>query len=73
MPMQMRYLVIRLLFNHVLITKTFNEFNDPIYNTNYPAHWGYPSMGSSYQNIGATERVTTNNLGLIQVPGSNYL
>lgn len=37
----------------VLLTKTQNEFNDPIYQFNYPAHWAYGGMGSAYSNIGA--------------------
>jgi len=35
-----------------LVTQTFNEFNDPIYNFNYPAHWAYEGMEQAYQNIG---------------------
>ena len=35
-----------------LVTQTFNEFEDPIYNFNYPAHWAYESMQQAYQNIG---------------------
>ncbi|MHA4808143.1 hypothetical protein ACX0G9_08545 [Flavitalea flava] len=34
-----------------LLTKTMNEFNDPIYNTTYPAYWAYSGMGPAYQNI----------------------
>jgi hypothetical protein len=37
----------------VLLTQTENEFNDPIYNFNYPAHWAYDGMGPSYKNIGS--------------------
>lgn len=39
----------------VLLTQTVNEFNDPIYNFTYPAHWAYryKLMGQAYQNIGA--------------------
>ena len=35
-----------------LVTQTFNEFDDPIYNFNYPAHWAYEGMEQAYQNIG---------------------
>jgi hypothetical protein len=38
----------------VVLTKTQNEFNDPVYNFSYPAHWAYTGMGPAYQNIGAT-------------------
>lgn len=37
----------------VLATKTQNEFEDPIYQFNYPAHWVYDGMGMAYHNIGA--------------------
>lgn len=36
----------------VLSTKTQNEFNDPVYNLTYPAHWAYDGMGPAYKNIG---------------------
>ncbi|NII26633.1 hypothetical protein HB364_16205 [Pseudoflavitalea sp. X16] len=35
----------------VLLTRTQNEFNDPIYNFNYPSHWAYDGMGLAYKNI----------------------
>ena len=39
----------------VLLTRTQNEFDDPVYNLNYPAYWGYDSgMGPAYRNIGLT-------------------
>ncbi len=40
----------------VLLTQTKNEFNDPIYNWTYPAHWAYPNMGTAFTNIGFTLR-----------------
>ncbi len=36
----------------VLVTRTNNEFNQPLYNTNYPAWWAYSGMGPSYKNTG---------------------
>ncbi|OQP58025.1 PA14 domain-containing protein [Niastella populi] len=36
-----------------LLTRTQNEFNDPVYNFTYPAHWVYNGMGPAYRNIGA--------------------
>jgi hypothetical protein len=36
----------------VLLTKTNNEFDDPIYTFNYPAHWVYDGMGSAFRNEG---------------------
>lgn len=37
----------------VLLTQTYNEFNDPMYSFTYPAHWGYDRMGGAFTNIGA--------------------
>src|SRR6185312_2167301 len=37
---------------NILLTQTNNEFDDPIYNFNYPAHWAYSGMGPAYKNIG---------------------
>ncbi len=38
----------------VVLTRTTNEFNDDVYNFNYPAYWAYPAMGGAYTNTGAT-------------------
>jgi hypothetical protein len=38
----------------VLITRTNNLFNQPVYNTSYPAYWAYGGMGLAYKNIDAT-------------------
>jgi len=35
-----------------LVTETANEFNDPVYNVSYPAHWAYSGTGLAYKNIG---------------------
>lgn len=35
----------------VLLSRTNNEFDDPVYNFNYPAHWAYKEMGGAYNNI----------------------
>ena len=43
---------------HPIVTATFNEFEDPIFNFNYPAHWAYPGMEQAYQNIGAEFKIT---------------
>jgi hypothetical protein len=37
----------------VLLTKTQNEYNDPMYNMSFPAHWTYDGMGMAYNNLGA--------------------
>lgn len=36
----------------VLLSKVNNEFNDNTYTFNYPAHWVYDGMGSSFVNEG---------------------
>lgn len=36
----------------VLMTKTQNEFDDPVYSFTYPAHWAYPGMGNASDNQG---------------------
>jgi hypothetical protein len=38
----------------VLLSKVVNEFEDPLYNMSYPAHWAYEGMGPSYKNTGIT-------------------
>ncbi|MBK8642635.1 MAG: hypothetical protein IPN15_10630 [Saprospiraceae bacterium] len=45
----------------VLATQTFNEFEDPIYNFSYPAHWAYKGMGPAYKNINAVFKASTIN------------
>ncbi|WEK37954.1 MAG: PA14 domain-containing protein [Candidatus Pseudobacter hemicellulosilyticus] len=35
----------------VVMTRTQNEFNDPVFNFNYPSHWAYDGMGAAYKNI----------------------
>src|SRR5207237_406948 len=36
-----------------VLVRTQNEFNDPVYQFTYPAHWVYKGIGPAYQNIGA--------------------
>lgn len=40
----------------VVVTRTNNEFNQPVYNTSYPAYWAYSGMGPAYRNIDAVYR-----------------
>lgn len=35
----------------VVVTRTNNEFNDPLYNLTYPAWWAYDGMAPAYTNI----------------------
>lgn len=37
----------------VLLNRSQNEFNDPVYSFNYPAEWAYNGMGQAYKNIAA--------------------
>jgi hypothetical protein len=36
-----------------VLVRTVNEFNDPVYQFSYPAHWAYSAAGPAYQNIDA--------------------
>lgn len=36
----------------LVLSQTSNEFNDPIYTLNLPAHWAYDGMGMAYKNLG---------------------
>ncbi len=37
----------------VIVNRTNNEFNLPVYSTNYPAWWAYSGMGLAYKNTDA--------------------
>jgi hypothetical protein len=54
----------------VILTKTQNEFNDPIYQFSYPAHWAYSGMEPAYKNTGAVFSSVTFTNGKISAP--NY-
>ena len=38
----------------VLLSRTQNEFDDPVYSFNYPGYWAYSGMEGAYKNIGGT-------------------
>jgi hypothetical protein len=58
----------------VLLTKTQNEFDDPIYSFTYPAYWAYDGMGPAYQNQGLyLTNFTSNSNGVISNYGSPLL
>ena len=42
----------------VLLTKTQNDFKDPVYSFTYPAHWGYDGMAGAYKNLGIEYSIT---------------
>lgn len=48
-----------------IVSKTLNEFNDPVYNVSYPAYWAYSSVGLAYKNIGTEFTGVTFNDGKI--------
>lgn len=54
-----------------IVTKTANEFNDPIYNVNYPAYWAYSGMEPAYKNIDRQFSDVSFNDGVITIPGLN--
>lgn len=47
-----------------LLTSITNEFDAPVYQYNYAAHWNYNGMKGAYKNIGAKFEVVTNTNGL---------
>lgn len=51
---------------NVLLSKTQNEFDDPVYSFAYPAHWKYDGMAQAYKNLGTVlEGFTTNASGVV--------
>jgi hypothetical protein len=52
----------------VLLSQTNNEFDDPVYNFNYPAHWAYEGMGSAYKNIGTVINKVNFRRGIMKYP-----
>jgi len=60
------------LTGQAVVTSVNNEFKDKIYNTTYPAYWGYRGMGPSYANTafeGFIDTVKTENFeGVINTP-----
>jgi hypothetical protein len=66
----------------VVLTKTQNEFNDPIYNLTLPAYWMYNGMGMAYQNDGTylsglapdnTGKITNASLASLLTQGDEVL
>lgn len=50
-----------------LLTKTSNEFNDPVYNLKMPAHWAYEGMQGAYKNIGYSTSIGSSANGIFTV------
>lgn len=55
----------------VILSRTNNEFNDPIYNFSYPAHWAYTGMGMAYKNVQAVFTGLKAINGKLYYPGTN--
>lgn len=53
----------------VLLSSVQNEFEDNIYNFNYPAHWAYEGMGMAYKNTGLILRNVKITQDKIVLPG----
>lgn len=68
------------LTGEVLLTKTQNQYNDPVYNLTYPAHWGYDGMSQAAINSGLELKADYVNasgtctiyLGVGQIPGTYF-
>lgn len=57
-----------------IVTKTQNEFNQPIYSVNMPAYWVYKGMGGAYQNSGLLLKgFTTNTKGEFLPQYNDYM
>jgi len=53
----------------VLLTKTYTDFEDAVYNFAYPAHWAYDRMGQAYKNVGASFSGTMATGGVVSFTG----
>ncbi|MES2780366.1 MAG: hypothetical protein V4651_10765, partial [Bacteroidota bacterium] len=51
-----------------LLSRTQNEFNDPVYNFSYPAHWAYSGLGQAYKNIDVMYSGITFRKGILENP-----
>ena len=67
---------------NVLLTKTQNEFDNPVYSFAYPAHWIYNRMGQAYQNLGtilndfstgSDGTITNSSFNNLLVPGDELI
>lgn len=52
----------------VVLTSTNNNFDQPVYDLNYPAYWAYQRMGHAYKNTGIT--IKANLIGYNNTNGS---
>ncbi|NII25343.1 hypothetical protein HB364_09640 [Pseudoflavitalea sp. X16] len=62
------------LTGEVLVTRTWNEFKDPVYTVNFPAYWMHPGMGGAYRTLGTViPSLTTGTDGKINAPYDQFL
>ncbi|MBL7946217.1 MAG: hypothetical protein JNN32_09110 [Flavobacteriales bacterium] len=54
----------------VLLTRSNNQYRDPVYSFEQPAYWYYDGMGPAYRNLGATARLTLNAQGVAVFPNA---
>lgn len=54
-----------------LVVRTNNEFNRPVYNMSYPAHWAYTGMSPAYKNIDVSYSGVTFRNGRLLTPSVN--
>lgn len=47
----------------VLLTKTTNNLNQPVYSFNYPAYWMYPNMGNKFERDGLVYKASVGTSG----------
>ncbi|MGB0175699.1 MAG: hypothetical protein ACPF9D_00945, partial [Owenweeksia sp.] len=57
----------------VLLTKTENEYDDPNYSLNLPAHLAYKGMRGGYLNIGYTGSITVDADGMFELDADNSI
>ncbi len=50
----------------LLVSRTSNLFDKPVYQNSYPAYWAFPGMGGAYKNIGLTYSNVLFRNGLIE-------
>lgn len=55
-----------------LLTRTYNEFEAPVFSLTLPAHWAYEGMQAAYQNIQARFTISSFNGQKAKVPYAGY-
>lgn len=58
---------------NVLLSRTQNEFNDPVYTFSYPAYWAHSGMGPAYKNVGGVFKNVSFNNGVMDYKGLGEL